>query len=122
MKSEYTVSYLIKKLWVHIFNFYQKMGIFSVLDFYPKMYAFWLLNDDELFDSFNPNMTRLLPNSSWYNPNTLYNYLTPVPSFTGKYALNFQSSYVLKVCSICGGLRILFASYFSPSYLRIWLN
>ena len=30
---------------------------FSVWDFYPTMYAFWLLNDDEFFDSFNSNMT-----------------------------------------------------------------
>jgi hypothetical protein len=70
---------------------------FSVWDFYPTMYAFWLLNDDDLFDSYNANMTRLLPTSSWYNPNTSYNYPSPVPSFTGKYALNFQASYMLKV-------------------------
>jgi hypothetical protein len=64
------------------------------------MYAFWLLNDDELFDSFNPNMTRITPTETWFNPNTFYNYSTPVPSFTGKYALSFKSSYILKVCGL----------------------
>ena len=79
-------------------NILQFVLIFSVRNFYPNMYAFWLLNDDELFDSFNSNMTRLLPSATWYSTNTSFDYPSPVPSFTGKYALNFQSSYVLQVC------------------------
>ena len=63
------------------------------------MQAFWLLNDDEMFDSFNPNMTRMAPAEIWYNANPDYTFPSPVPSFTGKYALSFQSSFILKVSS-----------------------
>ena len=52
-------------------------------------YGIWIFNDDEMYESLTGNMT-ISSITKLSEPS--YTFLSPVPSFTGKWATSFGSS------------------------------
>ena len=63
------------------------------------MFGYWLLNDDEMFDNQISGTTQKVNMTDHYGHNLEYKYLTPVPTFTGRWAVHTAGTFYTRVGS-----------------------
>ena len=61
------------------------------------MFGYWLLNDDEMFDNQVPTRTQKVNMTDNYGHALAYKYLTPVPTFTGRWAVYTAGTFYSRV-------------------------
>ena len=70
------------------------------LDLPEDLFGFWLMNNDQMWDNFIPTTTKdpnFVDNHGQVVPMEL---TTPVPTFSGRLAVNCKNMCMTKVCSI----------------------
>ncbi len=61
------------------------------------MFGYWLLNDDEMFDNQVHARTQKVNMTDNYGHALAYKYLTPVPTFTGRWAVYTAGTFYSRV-------------------------